>query len=174
MHAHFFGPVKQLGYVVRNLDSALDFWTGTLGVGPFFKNSHIRFEHYEYEDRVSAPELSVALGYWGDMQIELIEQHNDAPSFYLDFLNENGPGLHHVMASSQQPLDEVLADLARQSRKPISRGGTSKGRFVYFDFGGPGGTAVELIEVGAEVESWFAHMRRATAEWDGSDPIRTI
>ena len=30
------GPVRQLGFVVRDLDRALEYWTKTLGVGPFF------------------------------------------------------------------------------------------------------------------------------------------
>ncbi len=31
------GSVRQAGFVVRDLDRALEYWTKTLGVGPFFR-----------------------------------------------------------------------------------------------------------------------------------------
>jgi hypothetical protein len=36
--------------------------------------------------------MGVALGYSGPIQIELIVQHNDAPSLYRDFLAERPQG----------------------------------------------------------------------------------
>ena len=36
------------------------------------------------------------MAFTGSMQIELIQQHNDAPSMYQDFINECGEGIQHV------------------------------------------------------------------------------
>ena len=31
-----FGAIRQIAFIVRDLDTALRYWTETLGVGPFF------------------------------------------------------------------------------------------------------------------------------------------
>jgi len=40
--------------------------------------------------------MSIALGNTGDLQIELIQQRNDASSMYMDFLNAGREGLQHM------------------------------------------------------------------------------
>jgi hypothetical protein len=174
MRANFFGTVKQNGYVVRDLDAAIKFWTEQLGVGPFFKVAHLNLEYYEFKGVRSLPDMSVGVSYLGDLQIELIEQHNDAPSHYLDFLNRNGPGLHHIQTSNDEPLETNMERLARLGHTPTSMGGNSQGRFVYFDFGGHAGSTVELVNSDAETNAWFDQIRRIAAEWDGSDPVRIV
>jgi hypothetical protein len=174
MLARYFGLAKQNGYVVRDLDAALEHWTGTLGVGPFYKRPHINLEFYEFNGVRSFPDISVALSYWGDLQIELIQQHNDAPSIYLEFLQTKGPGLHHVLASDGRPLDDTIEHLARLGRRPTSIGGNSGGRFVYFDLGGHSGSVVELVDIGPETLAWFEQIRRSAATWDGSEPVRLV
>ena len=32
----FFGEIRQLGYVVPDIEAAMDYWSRVLGVGPFF------------------------------------------------------------------------------------------------------------------------------------------
>jgi len=34
--SRLFGEMRQVAFVVRDLDQALRYWTETLGVGPFF------------------------------------------------------------------------------------------------------------------------------------------
>ena len=34
----FFGEIRQLGYVVNDIEAAMDYWSKTLGVGPWFYN----------------------------------------------------------------------------------------------------------------------------------------
>ena len=43
-----FGPVMQLGFVVPDLDRAMEHWTGNVGVGPFYVMSHIKFAEALY------------------------------------------------------------------------------------------------------------------------------
>ncbi|TKT75749.1 VOC family protein [Aquamicrobium sp. LC103] len=93
------GPYTQLGFVVRDLDAAVRHWVEVMGVGPFlFLNkgtgrppapSLFRGERVVVENRI-------AFGFIGDVQLELIEQVNDAPSPYLEFLAEGREGLQHL------------------------------------------------------------------------------
>lgn len=92
------GPATQLGFVVRDLEAAMRHWIEVFGVGPFIC----------MEKGVSQPpavtwmrgepvvvELKVAFAFMGDVQIELIEQTNDAPSPYTEFLAAGREGLQH-------------------------------------------------------------------------------
>jgi len=91
-----FGKVCQNGYVVRDISSAMKFWTEVLRVGPFFYIPQVKSDWFRYRGTDSAVEMSIALANSGDLQIELIQQRNDAPSMYLDFLREHGEGLQHM------------------------------------------------------------------------------
>lgn len=96
--APLLGTDLQLGFVVRDLDAAMHHWINTLQVGPF-----LHLEHGT--GRPPAPslfrgqpqriELRLAFAYFGDIQIELIEQVNDAPSVYTEFLAAGREGLQH-------------------------------------------------------------------------------
>ena len=80
-----FGPVMQLGFVVPDLDRAMEHWTGNVGVGPFYVMSHIKFAEALYRGQPTDADISVAVAQWGEVQVELIQQFNDSPSIYSHF-----------------------------------------------------------------------------------------
>jgi catechol 2,3-dioxygenase-like lactoylglutathione lyase family enzyme len=92
------GPSTQLGFVVRDLDAAVRHWLD-MGIGPWLfldkgtgrppNPSFFRGETVRVETRL-------AFGYVGDVQIELIQQVNDAPSPYREFLDAGHEGLQHL------------------------------------------------------------------------------
>ena len=72
--------VHQFAYVVKDLDKALKYWTEELKVGPFYVYEHFPLENQIYRGNTGEDaDVTLALGYSGDAQIELIFQHNDAP-----------------------------------------------------------------------------------------------
>jgi len=158
--------------VVPDVEAALDHFTRVLGVGPFYYFEAVPIEDFRYRGEPSPLEASIALGNSGALQIELIQQRNDAPSMYRDFLAQVPQGgLQHVAYWTQ----DFDADLARVgSRLTVGQAGRvgEDGRFVYFDSGGGPGTVVELSEVSGAKGRFFEHIARAAADWDGSDPIR--
>jgi hypothetical protein len=170
--SRLFGPITQNGYVVENAEAAARFWTETLGVGPFFMLPSVRFERYSYRGQASAPELRIALANSGDLQIELIEQINDAPSAYKDFLLVNGPGLQHLSVWSEA----YAADTARYADRglePLAEGVLAGGiGFTYYDTGFHGGAIMEVLDLRPDVKARMAAIREAARAWDGSDPLR--
>lgn len=172
MSAHAaIGRIMQNGYAVQDWRSAAEHWGRVLGVGPFFIMEHIDFEWCEYRGRRVQIDLSVAIAYSGDFQIELVQQHNDAPSIYRDFLSDNAPGLQHVGALTGdlgQSLQQAgLAD--RIIQQGVTRAGV---RFAYVDTVAFNGTMLELIETNPAMLKGFAYMQKAASEWDGQDIIR--
>ena len=87
--------VRQLAYVVRDLNVALKYWTEVLKVGPFFMFEHCPLDNQLYRGNPADVDVTLALGNSGALQIELIYQNNDAPSVYKEFLDAGREGVHH-------------------------------------------------------------------------------
>ena len=169
-----FGPVVQNAYVVRDMEAAVDYWSAKIGVGPFYLLDHIQYGAVFFRGAPLDLDMSVAIAQWGELQIELIVQHDAAASIYTEFLARHGEGLQHlgVMTAS---LDAHLARLLPLGIEPVQWGATANGmRFAYLNTDRQAGGMIELIETGPAVEAFFAKIRTAAAGWDGSRPLRRL
>lgn len=165
------GPIMQNGFVVPDWREAAMHWAEKLGVGPFFVVEHVEFSECRYRGEATSIDMSVAIAYAGSLQIELVEQHNDAPSIYRDFLASNAPGLQHVGALTED-LDAAL-DLNDLRKHILQDGVTAAGqRFAYVDTVMHNGTMLEIIETDDAMRKGFEYMQNAAASWDGSRPVR--
>src|ERR1700677_2280926 len=63
-----FGKIAQIGYVVRDIDAAMDNWIEH-GVGPWFYVDRVQTDYFRYRGADSAMEMSVALANSGDIEI---------------------------------------------------------------------------------------------------------
>jgi hypothetical protein len=80
------------------------------------------------------------------LQIELIQQRNEAPSLYLDFLHAGHEGLQHLGYDTRH-FDTDLARLLEMGYSVGHAGSVSgRGRFVYLLQKHPG-TIVELFDM---------------------------
>jgi len=91
-----FGPARQVAYIVPDMDAALDHWR-KLGVSTFVITRNVSpLQNAFYRGEKSGPApVSIAFGYMGDMQIELIQPHHDDPSIYKEALDRGISGVHH-------------------------------------------------------------------------------
>ncbi len=170
-----FGPVMQNGFVVEDLEAAIDHWARVMHVGPFFLFERIEFAECWYRDRPATDmNLAVAIAYWGSVQIELIQQRNAVPSIYTDFRAARGAGLQHMGVISHS-VERDLQRLALQGIRPVQHGRTAGGmRFAYVATDHHPGGMVELIEAGPQGLSFFARMQAAAEKWDGTQPVRRV
>ncbi|MGZ5959500.1 MAG: VOC family protein [Rhizomicrobium sp.] len=168
------GEVMQLAYVPADFDAALKFWIETMGAGPFFALDHVKLEDVKYKGAPADIDFSMVIGYWGDVQIEFIRQHNGAPSIYKTWRDEGREGLHHVC---------ILVDDMKQARKAVAEaGGTiaqegkvpGGGEVIYVDTSGGPGTMVEILKPAPGGRDFFTMMRMAAKDWDGKDPVRKL
>ncbi len=170
--SRFFGEIRQAGYVVTDIEAAMDYWSRVLGIGPWFYNPRVPIVNYTYRGKPYEVHNSVALANSGPLQMELIQTRNDAPSMYRDFLQSGRTGLHHV-AYWTEDFDADLARLEAQGLK-VAMGGEvgARGRFVYFDTEYHPGTVIELSEVAGPKGKLFKLIREASIGWNGRDPVR--
>jgi hypothetical protein len=94
--SRIFGAIRQNGYVVRDIEAAMKHWSTVLGVGPWFYTAHAPIQNFSYRGMRSNVDVAIALANSGPLQLELIQQHNDAPSLYRNFLNAGQEGLQHI------------------------------------------------------------------------------
>jgi len=173
--SRLFGEIRQNGYVVCDIEAAMAHWIEVLGVGPFFYLEKAPVEDFRYYGEPSNMVASIALANSGPLQIELIQQRNDTPSMYRDFLAAGHEGLQHVAYWTE----DFDADFGRFEKLGYTVGqsgqvGGPAGRFVYFATEAHPGTVVELSEVSGPKGKIFKMIAETARTWDGSDPIRRI
>lgn len=168
----FLGEIRQLGYVVPDIEAAMEYWATTMGVGPWYYNPKVPIEDYRYDGKPYEVHNSVALANSGFVQVELIQTRNNAPSMYRDFQQAGHTGLQHV-AYWTQDFDNDLALMEAQGFK-VKMSGTvgENGRFVYFDKEDHPGTVIELSEVVGPKGRLFKTIYEASVGWNGDDPVR--
>jgi hypothetical protein len=173
--SRFFGGIRQNGYVVTDLDAAIRHWTTVVGVGPFYRLEHVPLDYFTYQGEPSAPDLNIALANLGDVQIELIQQLNDAPSPWRNFSLAKGAGLHHVSGWTQT-YDADLKKLDELGLIPTCDGSIAgSARFAYFLANNVDGTAIEVGDLTSpEFQQLFEHIRHSAASWNGDDPVRDL
>jgi len=169
--SRLLGAICQNGYVVRDIHAAMAHWSSTLSVGPFFFFEQAPLEKFCYKGEPSACRCSIALANSGDLQVELIQQLNDEPSMYRDFLASGNEGLQHL-AFWTEDMDNDLEHMQKLGYRVGQSGQVGDdGRFVYYDTGGPAGTTIELSEISGAKGEFFDYVRQAALDWDGSDPV---
>ena len=172
--SRFFGAITQNGYVVQDIEAAMRHWIEVIGVGPWFYVERAPIEDFRYQGEPSPVDVSIALANSGALQIELIQQRNDAPSMYRDFLAAGHEGLQHV-AYWTRTFDDDLHRIL-DAGYVIGQSGHvgTPGRFIYFQTEAHPGTVVELSEISGPKGRMFERIAEAAHNWDGTDPIRTV
>ncbi|MGH7078503.1 MAG: VOC family protein, partial [Acetobacteraceae bacterium] len=94
--SRLFGPLRQMGFVVRDLDKAMRHWVDVCGVGPWFVAEKLPLNGFWYKEQPYPDiHLTIALANSGEVQLELIQQRDDTPSMGRDFLAAGHEGLQH-------------------------------------------------------------------------------
>jgi Glyoxalase/Bleomycin resistance protein/Dioxygenase superfamily len=170
--SRLFGPLRQMGIVVRDIEAAMQHWVNVCGVGPWFYTDKLPVTAFTYRGtRHDDVHLSIALANSGDVQIELIQQRCDTPTMYRDFLRVGHEGLQH-WSSWPDNYDEIY-DRALATGYEIGQEGDSpRGRFVYFWNEGHPGTVIEMADLTPGRKRIFDGVRAAAQNWDGKDPVR--
>ena len=170
--SRLYGPIRQIGYVVEDIEAAMLHWSGVHGVGPWFYIDKFVFKSFSYKGRsYDGLDASVAMANSGELQIELIQQHCRTPSLYRDFLDRCGEGLQHV-AYWPDDYDAAYAEAVRRGNVVGHEGELPRGRFVYFESVGHPGSVFELNEITTTRREIISAIRTAAATWTGEDPVR--
>jgi catechol 2,3-dioxygenase-like lactoylglutathione lyase family enzyme len=169
-----FGELRQNGYVVPALEPAIHHWVEQLGIGPWLVIDHAPVTNFAHR---GGPEggvdMTIALAQYGNLQIELIVQHDDTASTYKEFLERHPEGGLHHLGFWPTDMDAALAAAAARGFEVVTGGQVGDdGRFRYYEpVPAMAGAMLELAEVTGRRLAWFERLAIESRSWDGSNPI---
>ncbi|MBV1916587.1 MAG: VOC family protein [Sphingomonadaceae bacterium] len=166
------GEIMQIAFVPQDFDGAIAHWV-KLGAGPFYIIRDNQAEWQEAYGVECRPVLDIALGQWGEMQIEVIRQKSDEKTVYSDWFNAASEGVHHTCIAVDD-IDETRQRCLDNGLEIVIEGRANGTRWLYADTGGGPGTYLEAIEKQGGSAALTQMLKDAHRNWDGSDPIREI
>ena len=159
--------VVQIAYHVADLDAAVARWRRMLGVGPFLVRRHIALETVRYRGQPTTLDISAAHVQSGDVQIELVQQHGDAPSTFRDMFAASEQGLHHI-ALFPKDHDALVAHYAALGCVPTTELVTAEQRgATYVDARALTGHMIEIYRVNPSLFALYQAVADAARDWDG-------
>ena len=166
------GAVCQIAYIVEDIHRAMERFTKTLHVGPWFLMPSVEIKNATYRGKPTGFTGSLAAGNTGHVMIELIQQANDAPSVFTEVIKTRGYGLHHQAIAVRDYDAQMVAyrtlgyELAFYSETDLPN------RNAYMDTHGEFPFFIEVIEATEPLEAIFTGVYQASVNWDGKNPIR--
>lgn len=158
--------VVQIAYAVRDVEQAAQRFAAATGAGPFFVRKHIPLISARIFGEASAFDHSSAYGQWGEVMVELVEEHTPAivtppNSHHKAFIV---PNLKEAVTwCVQQGWPEALwAELG---------GGTA---FAFCDARHQLGHLIEMYEPTDGLLAFYDFVKSAAQGWDGRDPVRLL
>jgi hypothetical protein len=170
---YFLGRRMQLAFLVRDMDAALEVWTDKLKVGPFvvFEKA-LGTRHFIHRGQRSPVDLSLALSYVGETQIELICPRNDAPSMYTEAMQrgEFGSGGAHHIAFWPDDLPAAFRELTSKGFEEIAsiRSPAGEVDVYYFSSPPPLGLIVEIVPMNSARRVYFSKIKALCEQSAGS------
>lgn len=167
----FLGTV-QFAYTTPDIQRDMAEFTKRLGVGPWFVTGPFSPKQALYRGRPTELEITLAVGFTGQMTVELIQQHNDVPSVYTETVSRQGHGFHHWGICT----DRFDAEIARYEADgdgvaftDISPRGM---RIAYVDTTSRMPGMIELMESTPALQETYRMYYDSAQGWDGSEPQR--
>ena len=176
MERYSFGAadqsIIQYAYTVDDIQEGMRHYTERLRIGPWFLIGPFVPAKGVYRGAATKINLSLAVAFSGPAMVELIEQHDDAPSVYRETLKARGAhGFHHWAIGARDFDAAVARHKALGYAEAFSDISPRGVRVVYFDTTRDLPGMLEIIEMTADAEEQYRTIYQAAKEWDGKTCI---
>lgn len=162
----------QMGFVVDDVLAAAAKWARAFGVGPFHVLP-VFDQHATYRGAPATITSQVAVAQAGPVQIELIRQLCDRPSVFREW-SRDGTCAFHQLATVTQDYDGKKAHYEGLGYEVVAESGSGKFRVAFVDTVADFGFYTEVVESTPGFLANLSKLARASATWDGTDPIRML
>ena len=142
--------VAQIAFVVRDLDRTVENYHRLFGIGPwhFYTYGKPLVPRMTRNGEPADYAMRIALSYFGDMRVELIEQqHGD--TVYQEFIDSHGYGIQHLGVLVDD-MHEAIAQAEAAGFAMVQDGAgfgpDDDGHYAYLDTVDAIGTMIELIQ----------------------------
>jgi hypothetical protein len=169
-------PIVQVGYsIFEDVDTAVAKWVRLTGAGPFFTLAHVPLLNVVYRGKRTEFDHSMAVGQWGDVQLELMLQHCDNPSHISEMCPDSRPRLTSV----SWMVPDMEAEILRMSGQgfPVIWSCNvfdESMSAVWFDTTAVLGCFSEVFVDDPRMRHSFAQCAKAAVNWQGERPVRPM
>jgi hypothetical protein len=173
--SRFFGRAEHVAFVAPDFDVAVQRLLKS-GVGPVFTMRRIR-PAARFRGARHDPLISAAFAYSGGIQMEVVCQHDETPSAYLEFIKRHPAGGFQHTAYFCDTFQNALAgaeakgqafEVVQEFIEPVS----GVAYEVYVEPKGGVDPLLAQLMIHGPMEPFFAEMERISATWDGTEPER--
>lgn len=163
-----FGPVRQVAYIVPDIDAAMDSWHRQMGVGPFVvaRNAKPLANAYYRGKPAEDVVLHIAFAYLGEIQLELIEPVNDVPSMYREAMERGNHGLHHYAVCVEDFPQAYNYALDNGFNAVVDAGFDGLARMSYVESAEIPGLILEVIQWNDLTRPYFEGIEKLVANAD--------
>ena len=169
------GQVRQWGFLVKDLDQAMECWVEQQGIGPWWGYRNVPAKAVVDGEETDIL-MSVGLAYHQGVQIELIHQLNDVNSPYSGFYrNCDSAQMLQQVAYMVPDVDKAITQCEQRGMHEVGRIIPGPGvDYVYMSSPAMKGLTIELMPHDKGFLDEYERCAKEAAEWDGSDPYRLI
>ena len=154
----------QIAWVTTDLDATEKKLTALLGAKKWVRMPAVHFgpDSCTYRGQPADFVADISLSYAGDMQLELIAPVS-GDSIYTEFLQDSGPGLHHICVEADDAagftnaLARAEADGATVVQQGVMPGGM---QFAYVSAAAAGVPYLEIALIPAEIRAFFDYVKQ--------------
>jgi hypothetical protein len=166
-----FGEVRQIGFVSREIGRSMHYFIEAWGVGPWYVLRNLKTTMV-YNGVFIEPEISIALANCGDLQFEIVEQHNEVDSLYTRALAATSEmHVQHVGVWAAD-FDAVRNGALEKGWVPILETVPIGSGSCFVAHSSEPMVCIEISDCSGN-KSWVREAIRNSARgWDGADPIR--
>ena len=142
--------VAQIGFVVKDLEAAVEQYWKTFGIGPwhFYTYGPPLVKRMSYRGKPTSYRMRIALSNIGPLRIELI-QPLEGDTVYSEFVKQHGYGIHHLgllVPDMKDALERAAAAGLEMTMDGSGFGLDGDGHYAYLETEALIGTTLELIE----------------------------
>lgn len=161
------GPVRQFGFMTRDIRQSVAFFVEHLSIGPWFLSEMATLSNTRYRGEPVTPTLSVAFAHYGGLEYELMQVHGGEASMWAALLDKpfEREMLHHWCAWPED-YDAALSEATALGYRVVQDGATARGRFAYLETAGVD-MALEITEATPARKELQALVANSALDWDG-------
>lgn len=166
--------IGQICFMTTDIPAACELWARKFGAGPFFHMQHVELLDVTYNGKPTETDQSIALGYWHDLQIEFIHQHNDTQTIFTDWHKGLRSGLHHALVNAPD-VEQARRDLTRIGMTAVQEARIGLGgEYIFFETSLADLPYLEVVRLDPIFDGLFGAMKRASHGWDGRNAVRDV
>jgi hypothetical protein len=169
-------PYSQIAYFVPDVRAAALEHHQSFGSGPFYVVDQVILPFCEYRGKAAQWSMSSAFGQWGGMQVEFMQQNDEAPSIFHDVFPAGSGryGMHHL-AFIVDDLWSVARAFEKQGYPIGLHARMANGiEAILIDTIKSNGHVLEFYEPSLPLLELYDFIRQQAVGFDGTDPVRSF